>query len=403
VSAFTTVSGVSSEPEKVVAQDVMRNIDLTRQAEHLPSDVDMSEFQQMSEVSSEAGSSDAHRIIDQAVQSLHNMQQADQQPHASRATTATFSHISNVSTEQEGSIAQGLVVQAINAHQERLFDAGMSTVSVVSKVSTEHEGSAAQALMHEAASFQAPMPASPLEGSAVPSSARTAATLSTVEASSAAEGSLAHQMLDRLIEDQATLNSKEDLLELYFLIPYHTIDHDMFKTKLWEGLKYLGARPSTLAKVRCTLREGSTIAELRGPPPAIAELKALRLPGLIIMGFSAKLTPAELKAAEKDQSQQTAEEQETLFDAANSLSADVSKDLICQISGHPDEMMSIHSHGVSMSIAPGSAAALNADSSVHAKVGQTAERAHNIRSGPPSGVPPTASAVAISELAPSIQ
>jgi hypothetical protein len=101
-----------------------------------------------------------------------------------------------------------------------------------------------------------------------------------------------------------------ELFELFFAAPFTKIDHDAFKAGIKDGLKGLGASDPSIASLRVDLRAGSTIAELRGPPPCITDLKGLDISKLNVMGYFAKLSAAELKAAEEEDARQSAAREE---------------------------------------------------------------------------------------------
>ncbi|CAK0901727.1 unnamed protein product [Prorocentrum cordatum] len=86
---------------------------------------------------------------------------------------------------------------------------------------------------------------------------------------------------------EARAEDAEDSLELVFPnLPFGEVDPAAFERELHTGLAALGASAEALAQVALSLRDGSTIAQLRGPAPVIAELKALPLGSLVILGHS---------------------------------------------------------------------------------------------------------------------
>jgi len=61
-------------------------------------------------------------------------------------------------------------------------------------------------------------------------------------------------------------------------------DKAALKRELREGLKRLGASKNNLNRVRVNLRADVAVAEIRGPPKAIAEMKTLPLDTLLVAG-----------------------------------------------------------------------------------------------------------------------
>jgi hypothetical protein len=106
--------------------------------------------------------------------------------------------------------------------------------------------------------------------------------------------------VDQVPVKPAAVEPSYELLELFFAAPYAKIDHSAFKSNLKDGLKGLGASEPTITSIQIDLRAGSTIAEIRGPPPSIMEIKGLDLSKLNVMGYYAKPSAEELKAAEEE-------------------------------------------------------------------------------------------------------
>jgi len=94
------------------------------------------------------------------------------------------------------------------------------------------------------------------------------------------------------LEDPATLQTiPEDVVELRFCAPFHKIDHTQFTCDLLDELKGMGTTMPTLQKLRVRLREGSVIAEIRGPTAAVNEVRVLPLTTLKVMGYEAEVLP----------------------------------------------------------------------------------------------------------------
>jgi hypothetical protein len=90
---------------------------------------------------------------------------------------------------------------------------------------------------------------------------------------------------------EATKEDSHDVLDLTFDLEYHKVDHSAFKQELYNGLVDLGVKKASLAVVDVALREGSTIAELRGPHFAIQEIRGKDLSALQVMGKAAQVDP----------------------------------------------------------------------------------------------------------------
>ncbi|CAK0905351.1 unnamed protein product [Prorocentrum cordatum] len=82
-----------------------------------------------------------------------------------------------------------------------------------------------------------------------------------------------------------------DGLDLKFDVEYQKVDHSVFKQQLFDGLVDLGVQKKSLAVVDVALREGSVIAELRGPHFVIEEIRGRDLNKLEIMGKPAHVSP----------------------------------------------------------------------------------------------------------------
>merc|ERR1719174_608299 len=151
--------------------------------------------------------------------------------------------------------------------------------------------------------------------------------------SSELEGNMATSLVTKLLDEQSRGISKgtavsdaidvkalvvqpspvvegHELLELFFAAPFAKIDHDAFKAALKDGFLELGAKQSTVSSVTIDLRAGSTVAEVRGPPPAIKELRELDMSRLNVMGYFAKMSADELKKAEEEDEKRRAFQEE---------------------------------------------------------------------------------------------
>jgi Ca2+-binding EF-hand superfamily protein len=108
--------------------------------------------------------------------------------------------------------------------------------------------------------------------------------------------------LDVVHQDRAP---EHELLELHFAHDFekyhpedHPEDHEAFKGALMNGLQDLGAHPDDhLPHLVVTLRAGSVVAEVRGPPHCISHLRGLELHKLHVHGHPAHLSAEALKAA----------------------------------------------------------------------------------------------------------
>jgi len=83
----------------------------------------------------------------------------------------------------------------------------------------------------------------------------------------------------------------DDLVELRFRAPFEKIDQEQFKSDLIDELQELGTPMPTLKKLRIRLREGSVIAEIRGPIAAVNEVRVLPLTKVKVMGYMAEVLP----------------------------------------------------------------------------------------------------------------
>jgi len=80
----------------------------------------------------------------------------------------------------------------------------------------------------------------------------------------------------------------EDKIDILFNdAPYHVVDHRHFIAELLAQLQALGATNTSISKLQVTLREGSIIADVKGPASDIADIKKLPLNKLEVLGYSA--------------------------------------------------------------------------------------------------------------------
>lgn len=82
-----------------------------------------------------------------------------------------------------------------------------------------------------------------------------------------------------------------DGLDLKFDVEYQKVDHSVFKQQLYDGLLDIGVQKKSLAVVDVALREGSVIAELRGPHFAVEDIRGKDLRKLEVMGKPPQVNP----------------------------------------------------------------------------------------------------------------
>jgi hypothetical protein len=76
----------------------------------------------------------------------------------------------------------------------------------------------------------------------------------------------------------------EDCLVLRFALPFAGLDHEKAKLDLLDNFRCLGGQEAHLERLKVDFREGSTIAEVRGPLSHIAGLRALPLENMKLLG-----------------------------------------------------------------------------------------------------------------------
>lgn len=82
-----------------------------------------------------------------------------------------------------------------------------------------------------------------------------------------------------------------DLVELTFkALLFQDVNHEDFKADLRRNLEAMGTSRETLKMVQIRLLEGSVIAEIRGDPAHLAEIRAKPLHGLKVFGCTAQVT-----------------------------------------------------------------------------------------------------------------
>ena len=84
---------------------------------------------------------------------------------------------------------------------------------------------------------------------------------------------------------------EHDGIDLTFNLEFQKVDQSAFQQELYHGLADFGVKKTSLAVVDLALREGSTIAELRGPHFAVQEIRGKDLSTLQVMGESARVNP----------------------------------------------------------------------------------------------------------------
>eukprot|EP00929_Paragymnodinium_shiwhaense_P114045 TRINITY_DN8235_c0_g1_i1.p1 TRINITY_DN8235_c0_g1~~TRINITY_DN8235_c0_g1_i1.p1 ORF type:complete len:2188 (+),score=673.38 TRINITY_DN8235_c0_g1_i1:151-6714(+) len=138
-----------------------------------------------------------------------------------------------------------------------------------------------------------------------------------------AEGAAKKDASDDRASSKTT--EEEDSIELVFEdLCFDDIDEEVCRNELLEGFQSLGAEKAVIEQLRISLRAGSVVAEIFGPPEALAEIRKLPLSTLKVLGkipdkalFSdgssiepAKQAAKEAQEAEEKAAQEAKEAQE---------------------------------------------------------------------------------------------
>lgn len=90
--------------------------------------------------------------------------------------------------------------------------------------------------------------------------------------------------------------------DLYFDLPFDSVDQEAFKAEVIVGLRRLGLPAEEALLLNVALHPGSVLAKIHGPVHAVAALQRLPLGHLVVFGCPARTSREELMAIRMDQS-----------------------------------------------------------------------------------------------------